>query len=210
MSNSNTDITVQGIGKRFRYEWIFNNIHLEIKENLALGVSGPNGSGKSTFLQILSGFLLPSKGTIHYQINQKNISIEEIYPHLVIAAPYQELIEEFTLSEMIRFHSRFKKLKNNLSNEEWMEKIQLEKVRNKQIKFFSSGMKQRVKLGLALYSDTPILLLDEPTVNLDQKGTEWYEKEIKENINDRLVVICSNQASEFEICHQVVDITAFK
>jgi len=127
-----------------------------------------------------------------------------LFNQLSIAAPYLELVEEFTLSEQIDFHLKFKTFAANTTKDQLIQLLQLEKSKDKEIRFFSSGMKQRVKLGLALYSDTPILLLDEPTTNLDTQGCEWYQKEIKKNLKGRLVIICSNQRNEYDFCDEVI------
>jgi ABC-type multidrug transport system ATPase subunit len=200
-------ILAENLGKRFNKEWIFKGLNLDFQINHAYAITGPNGSGKSTLLQVLSGMMPLSEGNITYSEQKKVIPPDKIYKYLSIAVPYMELIEEFTLAEQIDFHSRFKKLKNNISNAELIQIMQLDKSKDKETRYFSSGMKMRLKLGLAFYSDTPILLLDEPTSNLDSKGIEWYQKEIKNSLKDRLVIICSNQKTEYECCGKVIDLT---
>jgi ABC-2 type transport system ATP-binding protein len=214
-------ILAENLGKRFNKEWIFKGLNLDFQINHAYAVTGPNGSGKSTLLQVLSGMMPLSEGKITYSFISPDedykyldmaapynsaIPPDDIYKYLSIAAPYLELIEEFTLTEQIAFHTKFKKLKNNISCEELIQIMQLDKSKDKEIRFFSSGMKMRLKLGLAFYSDSPILLLDEPTSNLDSKGIEWYQKEIKNNLKDRLVIICSNQKAEYECCEKIIDL----
>jgi ABC-type multidrug transport system ATPase subunit len=200
-------IFAENLGKRFNKEWIFKGLNLDFQINHAYAIAGPNGSGKSTLLQVLSGMMPLSEGTITYSEDTKNIPPDHIYKYLSIATPYMELIEEFTLSEQIKFHYKFKKLKNNFSTEELPQILQLESSKNKEIRYFSSGMKMRLKLGLAFYTDSPILLLDEPTSNLDRKGMEWYQREIKNNLENRLVIICSNQKAEYECCEKIIDLT---
>jgi ABC-type multidrug transport system ATPase subunit len=200
-------IHAENLGKRFNKEWIFKNLSLDFQINNAYAITGPNGSGKSTLLQVLSGMMPLSEGTIRYSDQKKVISPDDIFKYLSIAAPYMELIEEFTLLEQVEFHSKFKKLKNEVSASELISIMHLESSKDKEIRFFSSGMKMRLKLGLAFHSDTPILLLDEPTSNLDTKGIEWYQKEIKKNLKDRLVIICSNQKAEYECCEKIIDLT---
>ena len=171
---------------------------------------GSNGSGKSTLLQVLSGYMPLSEGIINYEINDNNIEIDNFYKHLIIAAPYLELIEDFTLTELLAFHIKFKPLKNNLSIADFIDYIELPKAKNKEIKFFSSGMKQRVKLGLAFLSDCEILMLDEPTSNLDAQATNWYLRNVQEYSQNRLLFICSNQQSEYEFCKNILNIQDYK
>ncbi|MBU2045958.1 MAG: ATP-binding cassette domain-containing protein, partial [Bacteroidetes bacterium] len=167
-------IILEQISRRFNREWIFKNIDYSFDAGKSYAILGINGSGKSTLLQVISGSLSPSSGQLIYQLEGKEIPVEQVFKHLSIAAPYLELIEEFTLFEILDFHSQFKVRLNNLANEQLIKLLDMENSATKQIKYFSSGMKQRVKLVLALCSDTPILLLDEPTSNLDEQGIEWY------------------------------------
>ncbi len=204
------EIIAENLSKKFQRDWIFRNLNLTFQSPHSYTVVGPNGSGKSTLLQILAGVSSPTNGSVTFKQQQQPISVEYIYRHLSIAAPYLELIEEFTLLELLKFHIGFKPLKEDLSLEELMEVMKLSKAKHKMIKHFSSGMKQRLKLGLAFYAQTDIILLDEPTSNLDKQGIDWYLQEIEKNTKDRLLILCSNQAYEYEFCEHIIDITSFK
>ena len=204
------NIITQNLGKKFRNEWIFRNLNYEFQSGESYTFIGANGSGKSTLLQVLSGFMPHSEGLINYQNAQKPLTIDDYYKHLVIAAPYLELIEDFTLTEIIEFHIKFKPFKNNLSISEFIDFIELPKAKNKEVKFFSSGMKQRVKLGLAFWSDCEILMLDEPTSNLDAEATSWYLRNVQEYSKNRLLMLCSNQPSEYEFCKNILNIQDYK
>ena len=203
-------ITAQNLGKKFRNEWIFRNLNYEFQTGETYTFIGANGSGKSTLLQVLSGFMPHSEGLINYEATQKLLTVDDYYKHLVIAAPYLELIEDFTLTEIIEFHIKFKPFKNNLSNNDFIDFIELPKAKNKEVKFFSSGMKQRVKLGLAFWSDCEILMLDEPTSNLDSKATDWYLRNVQTYSQNRLLMLCSNQPSEYEFCRNILSIQNYK
>jgi ABC-type multidrug transport system ATPase subunit len=203
-------ITTQNLGKKFRNEWIFRNLNYEFQSGESYTFIGANGSGKSTLLQVLSGFMPHSEGLINYEFNTKPVEIDDYYKHLVIAAPYLEIIEDFTLTEIIEFHIKFKPFKNNLSIHEFIDFIELPKAKNKEVKFFSSGMKQRVKLGLAFWSDCEILMLDEPTSNLDAEASSWYLKNVQEYSKNRLLMLCSNQPSEYAFCKNILNIQDYK
>ena len=203
-------IITENLGKKFRNEWIFRNLNYEFQSGESYTFIGANGSGKSTLLQVLSGFMPHSQGLINYQNSQKSLTIDDYYKHLVIAAPYLELIEDFTLTEIVEFHVKFKPFKNNLSINNFIDFIELPKAKNKEVKFFSSGMKQRVKLGLAFWSDCEILMLDEPTSNLDAEATSWYLRNVQEYSKNRLLMLCSNQPSEYEFCKNILNIQDYK
>ncbi len=203
-------IKLSKIGRRFNREWIFRNIDYVFESGKSYAILGINGSGKSTLLQVISGALGQSEGDISFQIAGKEVEIDQVFQHLVLASPYLELIEEFTLTEVLDFHFEFKKRLNSLSNAELIALLGMENSKNKQLKYFSSGMKQRVKLILAFCSETPILLLDEPTSNLDEQGINWYHSLVEQFTKDRLVVVCSNQIHEYQFCHNQLLIADYK
>lgn len=203
-------IQLENLGKKFRKEWIFRNVNLTFEAGQNYTFVGPNGSGKSTLLQVLMGIMPHTEGKISYSTDNQAIEIDNIYKTIVIAAPYLELVEEFTLLESVEFHQKFKPFKDKITPIQLIELLQLSQHKDKTIKNFSSGMKQRLKLGLAFYSEAPIILLDEPTSNLDAQGTAWYLEQIEKHTARRLLIICSNQPNEYAFCKNIVDIRDFK
>lgn len=202
-------ITLEDIGKRFGREWIFRGVNTELIPEKKYAITGPNGSGKSTLLKIISGGLTPTKGQLLYKIPHiRNPKDEHILPEIAFAAPYIQLIEEFTLNEMIEFHFHFKKMK--VSKEDFLEKCTLKGNENKLLSHFSSGMRQRLKLSLAMMSDTKVLILDEPTSNLDEKGCAWYQQMVQEFSSNRLFIIGSNIREEYSFCDEELNIFQFK
>ncbi|MFY7963886.1 MAG: ABC transporter ATP-binding protein [Chitinophagaceae bacterium] len=195
-------IELQNIGKKYNKDWIFRNLNYEFKSGNSYAVTGHNGSGKSTLLQIISGFVLPTEGQAFCDEFHSNI----LYQQIAIAAPYLELIEEMTAIEFLQFHQHFKSFIGNISMPQILEEVQLSQAANKQIRYFSSGMKQRLKLAQAFFSNTKVLLLDEPTSNLDKQGINLYLQLIKQYSNDRLVIICSNDENEYSFCNQKLEI----
>ena len=203
-------VSLAGVGKKFQREWIFRELTFTFRSNRTYALVGPNGSGKSTLLMIISALLPLSQGSRAYEATDQVITEEDVYQYLTIAAPYQELIEEFTLQELLDFHFALKKPLTSLYLDSIVAKMRLEGARNKYIHQFSSGMKQRLKLGLALYSDSQMVLLDEPCANLDAENTQWYQEEIKEVVGKRLLIIASNQPYEYDFCDEVLDVVQFK
>jgi len=151
-------ISLINAGKRFNKDWIFKDLNYLFEMGQHYALIGNNGSGKSTLLQVIAGYAGLSKGKIEWGENDTH----SIFKQISLAAPYLELIEEFTTMEQIEFHEKFKPLRKDISHTEMIEMVGLKASTDKQIRYFSSGMKQRLKLALAIFSDTPILLLDEP------------------------------------------------
>ena len=204
------DLQASKLGKRFGFEWIFQDLDFNFSSGNAYAITGPNGSGKSTLIQVVSGSLNKSVGELTYIYQNKKIEIDSIYKYIALSAPYLELIEEFTLLEHLKFHFKFKTALNAMSLSEMIDIMYLNKDQNKPIKQCSSGMKQRVKLGLAVFSDCPLLLLDEPTSNLDKEGCNWYLNLLEKYRNKRTILIASNDKREYEFCKDGVDIMKFK
>ncbi|HEX8548222.1 MAG TPA: ABC transporter ATP-binding protein [Cytophagaceae bacterium] len=204
------EITCSNLSKKFHSEWVFKGLNFNFLSGQSYAIIGSNGSGKSTLLQCLSGMLPLTSGSITYTDKNSEVAIEDFYKYISIAAPYLELLEDYTLLEHINFHLQFIKLQDNLTAKEFISILRLDSSINKPIKNFSSGMKQKVKLGLAIYSDRPILLLDEPTSNLDSKGILWYKEEVEKVNNRKLLIIGSNQEFEYDFCGETIDMRMWK
>lgn len=198
------------MGKKFQKEWIFRNLNCTFQNNIPSAIVGPNGSGKTTLLKLIAGFLQPSEGKVSYRNQTDEIGPEQIFKHLAMAAPYLELVEELTLMEFLKFHFSFKKMVPGISMKDFVQETSLSRAADKYIKHFSSGMKTRLKLGLCFFGASPVMLLDEPTSNLDSKGLDWYMQNIMNAQKDRLLIICSNQKYEYEFCQQIIDLTVLQ
>jgi ABC-2 type transport system ATP-binding protein len=204
------EIVAEQIGKKYRKEWIFRRIDLTLKAGSSYTFVGPNGSGKSTLLQLLAGSLPATEGTLTYSLNGRTLEPDNWFRQVSVAAPYLELVEELTLDELLTFHQTFKPFKNGLTIGTIADRLLLGHARHKEIKYFSSGMKQRVKLGLAFFSQSPVVILDEPTANLDRQGALWYHDEVRQLDPSQLLLIGSNQPEEYDFCKNIIDVTTWK
>jgi len=197
--------------KRFNKEWIFSNLNFRFETGQHYALIGNNGSGKSTLLQIIAGYIGLTKGEIHWTNKSGEvIDSSKTFEYTSIAAPYLELVEEFTALEQIAFHQQFKPLQTALSPIELLEKIGLSNAADKQIRNFSSGMKQRLKLALAIFDQAPVLLLDEPCSNLDQEGIQTYHQLMQAYAMHKLIIVASNDPQEYKFCSQELSLSDFK
>lgn len=212
-------LTLHNLGKRFNRHWIFRQINYQFCSGKSYAITGANGSGKSTLLQIIAGAMQQSEGQIEMRFEKERIEkinsstpiipVEKHYQHISLAAPYMELIEELTLQEFLDFHFRFKPVLPAYTIASIIDYIQLKDATHKQIRLFSSGMKQRVMLAQAIFSNTPLILLDEPTTNLDTKGIDLYNRLVNEFCKDRLLIICSNDEHEISFCLERLNIADY-
>jgi len=203
-------ICLSDAGKRYNRDWIFRHFNYTFESGQSYAITGPNGSGKSTMLQALSGGMYINEGRIEYRILNKERKIEEVYRDVSICAPYLEVVEEMTLKEFLNFHHGFKPFLPGITTDSIIAVLGLEKAVNKQIRFYSSGMKQRVKLAQCIFSDTAIVLLDEPCTNLDAAGIELYHSLITDYCKDRLVVVSSNDEVEYKFCKKKIIMNDYK
>jgi ABC-type multidrug transport system ATPase subunit len=199
------DVRLVNLGKRFNREWLFRHVDYHFESGKKYALVGPNGSGKSTLLKLISGAIPISEGELVY--NSGSVKGDQCYQRVSLAAPYIDLIEEFRLEEMWDFHFQFKEGPLNTSLTEAVEILGLKKGLGKEIRHFSSGMKQRLKLGLCFFSKASLLILDEPCSNLDKQGSEVYHALLKDWHLDRTVLIGSNQPEEYVSCDAIFDVT---
>jgi len=204
-------VELSDIAKRFRKEWIFEGITTALEHHSAVSILGSNGSGKSTLAQIIAGYITPTQGSIVWKHNEIGIPRERLFKHVAICSPAVQLWEELTLKENVELFLQFKNMPSCLDYRDFAHLIQLEKHANHPLKTYSSGMKQRVKLGLSILSDAPLLILDEPCSHLDRAAVEWYQNLLNKNSDNRLLVVASN-SDEREIfgCNTSIDINKYR
>ncbi|MBZ0097805.1 MAG: ATP-binding cassette domain-containing protein, partial [Taibaiella sp.] len=173
-------------------------------------ILGPNGSGKSTLLRIIAGMQAASVGKLIYEDSGQKLALEKLFNHISFTAPSQEIVEEFTLLEFLRFHYSFKDIYPGLSIEDVVAATGLQDAQHKPIADYSSGMKQRVKLAQAIFTNSPVLLLDEPCTNLDDTGVQQYRAWVEQYTRNRLVIVASNDIREYYFCKEQVEMQAYK
>jgi len=199
------EILAHNLSKKFRQEYVVRDFSYHFQSGNAYAITGPNGSGKSTLLQLIAQFTLPNSGTIE----MIGIDPDLVYSKITFAAPYVELIEEYTLTEHLQILLKNQYLPASVTIESLEEFIDLRPDRVKTIKNYSSGMRQKIKLGFALLSQRPILLLDEPTTNFDEQAKQWFFTRLNEQ-RHKLIIIASNEKQEINFCTEKISIVDFK
>jgi ABC-type multidrug transport system ATPase subunit len=223
------NIQLTNAGKRFNRDWIFRHLKYTFQQGISYAITGPNGSGKSTLLQTIAGAIAPSEGVVEYLELQDKISEMEMkderskrktqnskllpentYNQIAIVAPYLEVIEEMTATEFLNFHASFKPLLSTISINQILEIVGLKAAAQKQIRYYSSGMKQRIKLAQGIFSDVAVLLLDEPCTNLDTSGYALYHQLINDYCKNKLIIVSSNDVNEYDFCAEKLSILEYK
>lgn len=195
-------LKLENVGKQFYRRSLFQGLNLELKTGDSLALVGTNGSGKSTLLRIIAGQLAPSTGRVVYRLGERLIPASERYRFLSWSAPYISLFPELTIREQFRLQLKFKQLL--ISEAEFLRILELEDHADKPLRFFSSGMIQRAKVGLALFSQSSLLLLDEPTSNMDTHYATLMLGLIRQYQGNRMLILASNLSREYgEMSHQI-------
>ena len=203
-------IQLTNTGKRYNRDWIFRQCNYIFQAGKSYAIVGSNGSGKSTLLQTIAGAINPSEGKIEITVDSNKLTDDQYYKYISLSAPYLEVIEEMTATEFLNFHAAFKPLLPSITIAEIIAIIGLEKNTDKQIRYYSSGMKQRIKLAQAIFSDTPVLLLDEPCTNLDATGYQLYQELITTYCSHKLIIVSSNDLQEYGFCKEQILIESYK
>jgi ABC-type multidrug transport system ATPase subunit len=194
------DVLVDRLGKRFNRKWIFRNLSTRILSGQKLAVAGPNGSGKSTLLKILAGALPQSEGTCSFFLHDRTLKEDEVPRQITFTGPYMELIDELTLREHMRFHTRFRKLRTTTDYHHIPEILGKNFNWEMPVRTMSSGMMQRLKLYIALCTEARVVFLDEPTTNLDEEGKAWFESTLADHCVGSTVIIASNDPFDHRSC----------
>ncbi|MDA9774672.1 ABC transporter ATP-binding protein [Saprospiraceae bacterium] len=204
------NIEFQSVSKRFAYEWIFRDVNYAIPSGSRLGIIGPNGSGKSTFLRVLLGTIDPSKGKVLYQAGDKVINANEVFQNFSFTAPYMGIPDNLTIEEAVKFHFKFRNVRDDINPNDIPEIALLANNKKKLIRQYSSGMRQRFKLILAMATDSKILVFDEPTTNLDEEGKTWFQSNLKKYLGARTLIIATNEKDDLALVSEKLNIIDYK
>ena len=183
--------------KVFNRNTIFSDIHIELRETQSLAITGRNGSGKTTLLKILAGVSSATAGGVEFSLAGNPVDPIEWFRFLGFVSPYLQLYDEFTALENLDLARRLRALAVDDSRlQSLLERVGLWTRNDYPVRTFSSGMKQRLKYACALLHDPPVLLLDEPTANLDVDGKSMVQAIIREQRQRGLVIIATNEPDE--------------
>ncbi len=208
---TNYNLELSSVKKFFGRRLIFNNLNFKINKPGVYGVSGPNGSGKSTLVKIIAGIIGASDGKVIHKINEKEIIPEKLHNHIGFVSPYLVLYEEFSAWENLELFARIRGINLDEQRVKYLlEKFLLLNRKDDLVKTYSSGMKQRLKFIFSLMHSPELLILDEPTSNLDEEGKNSVYEIIREEGGKNIVVVASNEKQDLNLCSEVIDLKQFK
>ena len=204
-------IQVEDLKKIFGRRLIFDKINFSLFSNSIYGITGANGSGKSTLIKIVAGLNSPSAGKIIYKNDEKEISFENLHNYIGFVSPYLVLYDEFSAWENLNYFANIRDIKFNTEKIEYLlNQFLLFNRKNDLLKTYSSGMKQRMKFIFALMHSPKLILLDEPTSNLDDEGKESVYKIVEDEGKENIIIIASNEKSDLQLCKEKLKLEDYK
>jgi heme exporter protein A len=198
-------ITVKNLTKKFSRKLIFKDLNFELNSGSSLSITGRNGSGKSTLIKILAGLLEKTSGETEYFLNGNIIKSEDIFKYIGFVSPYLNLYDEFSGYENLKFFAELRGLDEQYIDEA-LKRTGLYSRKDDLVKIYSSGMKQRLKIAFAVLHKPSILLLDEPTSNLDKEGVKIVEDIANEFSKNKILVIATNDEFEKNLCKEDINL----
>ncbi|MBZ0200967.1 MAG: ABC transporter ATP-binding protein [Ignavibacteriaceae bacterium] len=208
---SSYSVVAENLNKSFGRRLIFTNLNFNFSDNGIFGITGPNGSGKSTLIKIIAGVNTATHGKIIHQHDGQKIVPEKLHNYIGFVSPYLFLYDEFTAWENLSYTSDIREIKLNIERVEYLlNEFLLYNRRNDDVKTYSSGMKQRLKFIFALMHQPQLIILDEPTSNLDDSGKESVYKIIEEEGKENIVLIASNEKQDLALCNSTLAIEDYK
>ncbi len=204
-------IEFRNLSKVFGRRLVFINLNKEFVSPDIYGIAGSNGSGKSTISKIIAGVISPTKGKVVHSINGEGIPSEELHKHIGFVSPYLVLYDEFSAQENLFHFARIRGIEFDKDYIDYLFNLfELYNRRKDYVKAYSSGMKQRLKFIFALQHKPSLILLDEPTSNLDAKGKDIVYRTIEERGKENLIIIASNEESDLKLCREIINVENFK
>jgi heme exporter protein A len=208
---NNYSVEAMSLNKVFGRRLIFNNLNFKFENKGIYGISGSNGSGKSTLIKIIAGIISPSSGSIIHNNNNKPVIPEKLHNHIGFVSPYLVLYDEFSALENLKYFSEIRNIRLDTEKVNYLlDKFLLLNRKDDFVKTYSSGMKQRLKFIFALIHSPQVLLLDEPTSNLDSEGKEKVYSILNKESASSIIIIASNEETDLEICSTRIQLENYK
>jgi len=208
---NNYHLSGENITKTFRRRIVFKELDFSFSNIGIWGIAGSNGSGKSTLVKIIAGIISPTKGKINHSIEGKKIISESLHDFIGFVSPYLILYDEFSAEENLIYFAKIRGINYNKEKIDLLfNEFLLYDRRNDLLKGYSSGMKQRMKFIFALMHSPKVIILDEPTSNLDAAGKESVYKLIKEQSTDSIIIVASNEENDLSLCQEIIKLEKYK
>ena len=190
-------VQVEALTKRFNRQEVFRDVSFEVAPGSSLVVCGPNGSGKSTLLKILLGLLPPTRGVVRFREGERELERDALRGRVSFVAPYLQFYGALTGYENLQFLARLQgRPAGRACIEQALARVGLEGQGRKLVKAYSSGMQQRLKYALGWLIEPHLVVLDEPTANLDVKGKQFVQDWIERIRGRCALIIATNEPDE--------------
>jgi len=193
------------ISQKFNRRRIFEAISFKISGGQSLAITGPNGSGKTTLIKIICQLLRPTSGKLLIRNEERIIHPHQIYPYVGLVGPYLQLYNNLSALENYTFFARIRGLTVDIQHfKQLMVRLGLQGREFDELRTYSSGMLQRMKYVVAIMHQPRILILDEPTANLDEDGSEIIYGIMEDQKKENILIIATNEPEEVKFGEETV------
>lgn len=204
-------IEVTNLTKRYGSHVAVNHLSFRVEKGQIYGFLGPNGAGKSTTMNILTGYLAPTEGTVTIDGTDIQKEPEEAKKKIGYLPEIPPLYTEMTVEEYLKFAAELKKIpraERKEQVEQVMEMTQITDMRGRLIRNLSKGYRQRVGLAQAILGNPEVIILDEPSVGLDPKQIIEIRDLIRKLGENHTVILSSHILSEVSaVCDHIMIIS---
>ncbi len=187
------------ITQTFNNRTVLSDFSFQIKSGKSIVFTGPNGSGKTTLIRIICNLLPPSSGNVKYFYAETEVASKDLYSKIGLVGPYLQLYNNLTALENYSFFARIRGLQVEISHfKSLMKMVGLSGREFDELRTYSSGMLQRMKYVCALLHQPEVLVLDEPTSNLDKAGSEIVYRIMEKQKENGILIIATNEPGEIK------------
>ena len=195
-NRSGIAVELQSVSHTFKSRPVFHPVTASVPAGSECLIRGTNGSGKSTLGRILAGELTPAEGRVTWLRETQAMEAEALCLRSQRVSPVTALHPQLTIAELIAFQGQFQPWSSPSAASDLLKQAGLAKHMGKAYRDLSSGMQQRVKLALALATQSELIVLDEPCANLDAAGIAWYRESLQIVRGKVTLIVCSNDRDE--------------
>ncbi len=204
-------LQVENVARVFARKTLFGGITFKISSGQSFAITGKNGSGKSTLVKILCGLMTPSRGTIQYTVDTTAVSMEDLYPYIGLVSPYLNMYDEFSGEENLQLFAKIRGLPVDQKYiDELLQRCTIYEHRKKEVRYYSSGMKQRLKYCAALLHRPILLYLDEPSANLDEQGISVVREVMREQKQNGSLIFATNEEHDLKYADSILDLNTLE
>lgn len=203
------ELIIDSVSKSYGARRVLRDVTARVVNGQVLVIAGPNGSGKSTLVKMIARLARPTDGRVLWKLDGRPLPAADVRNAIGMVSPDLTFYDELSAIENLRFFAQVRGLSAMPEFiKSLLDRFGLGGRGDDLVGAYSSGMKQRLKYAFALMHNPPLLLLDEPTANLDESGVALVHDVIAQTRLSKCVVIATNEPEEVRLGDVVIQLGA--